>query len=142
MQPSNNYLIFFRFFSRVTSLHNGIYDKPSAPIANPIVAFKLVKRLKSEWMNVVHSNEAEENINGSLLTFTNIHIFRKALIHSFKTVTVASYAFHCSLACLSHSILPLSQPPFTVFVKPLGRATGEWKAAYPSWKTFMEQRRV
>ncbi|RXN03909.1 prolyl 4-hydroxylase subunit alpha-3 isoform X1 [Labeo rohita] len=52
-----------RFFSRVTSLHSGIYNEQSATIANPIVAFKLVKRLKSEWMNVVHSNEAEENIN-------------------------------------------------------------------------------
>uniref|UniRef100_A0A672RVT2 Prolyl 4-hydroxylase subunit alpha 3 n=1 Tax=Sinocyclocheilus grahami TaxID=75366 RepID=A0A672RVT2_SINGR len=52
-----------RFFSRVTSLHSGIYNEPSATIANPIVAFKLVKRLKSEWMNVVNSNEAEENIN-------------------------------------------------------------------------------
>uniref|UniRef100_A0A8C1VB95 Prolyl 4-hydroxylase subunit alpha-3 n=1 Tax=Cyprinus carpio TaxID=7962 RepID=A0A8C1VB95_CYPCA len=52
-----------RFFSRVTSLHSGIYNEPSATIANPIVAFKLVKRLKSEWMNVVHSNEAEENID-------------------------------------------------------------------------------
>ncbi|XP_016101313.1 prolyl 4-hydroxylase subunit alpha-3 isoform X1 [Sinocyclocheilus grahami] len=53
-----------RFFSRVTSLHSGIYNDPSATIANPIVAFKLVKRLKSEWMNVVHSNEAQENIDG------------------------------------------------------------------------------
>uniref|UniRef100_A0A671PN33 Prolyl 4-hydroxylase subunit alpha-3 n=1 Tax=Sinocyclocheilus anshuiensis TaxID=1608454 RepID=A0A671PN33_9TELE len=52
-----------RFFSRVTSLHSGIYNDPSATIANPIVAFKLVKRLKSEWMNVVHSNEAKENID-------------------------------------------------------------------------------
>ncbi|XP_073779527.1 prolyl 4-hydroxylase subunit alpha-3 isoform X5 [Danio rerio] len=51
-----------RFFSRVTSLHDGIYNEPSDPIANPIAAFKLVKRLKSEWLNVVHSTEAEENI--------------------------------------------------------------------------------
>ncbi|XP_043115248.1 prolyl 4-hydroxylase subunit alpha-3 isoform X3 [Puntigrus tetrazona] len=52
-----------RFFSRVTSLHGGIYNEPSATVANPIAAFKLVKRLKSEWMNVVHSSEAEENID-------------------------------------------------------------------------------
>nr|XP_021335653.1 prolyl 4-hydroxylase subunit alpha-3-like [Danio rerio] len=39
-----------------------MYNKPSDPIANPIAAFKLVKRLKSEWLNVVHSTEAEENI--------------------------------------------------------------------------------
>ncbi|XP_051718236.1 prolyl 4-hydroxylase subunit alpha-3 isoform X3 [Ctenopharyngodon idella] len=51
-----------RFFSRVKSLHSGVYNEPSATIANPIIAFKLVKRLKSEWLNVVHSNEAEENI--------------------------------------------------------------------------------
>ncbi|XP_056330341.1 prolyl 4-hydroxylase subunit alpha-3 isoform X2 [Danio aesculapii] len=51
-----------RFFSRVTSLHDGMYNEPSETIANPIAAFKLVKRLKSEWLNVVQSTEAEENI--------------------------------------------------------------------------------
>uniref|UniRef100_A0A9R1SRB6 Prolyl 4-hydroxylase subunit alpha-3 n=2 Tax=Cyprinus carpio TaxID=7962 RepID=A0A9R1SRB6_CYPCA len=48
---------------RLDDIKSGIYNEPSATIANPIVAFKLVKRLKSEWMNVVHSNEAEENID-------------------------------------------------------------------------------
>uniref|UniRef100_A0A672RW12 Prolyl 4-hydroxylase subunit alpha 3 n=1 Tax=Sinocyclocheilus grahami TaxID=75366 RepID=A0A672RW12_SINGR len=48
---------------RLDNIKSGIYNEPSATIANPIVAFKLVKRLKSEWMNVVNSNEAEENIN-------------------------------------------------------------------------------
>ncbi|XP_056118417.1 prolyl 4-hydroxylase subunit alpha-3 isoform X2 [Rhinichthys klamathensis goyatoka] len=51
-----------RFFSRVTSLHSGVYNEPSATIANPIVAFKLIKRLQSEWLNAVYTNEAEENI--------------------------------------------------------------------------------
>lgn len=51
-----------RFFSRVTALHGGIYNESSATIANPIVAFKLVKRLQSEWLNVVYSSEAEENL--------------------------------------------------------------------------------
>ncbi|XP_055052055.1 prolyl 4-hydroxylase subunit alpha-3 [Misgurnus anguillicaudatus] len=46
-----------RFLSRVMELHN----EPSV-ISNPLVAFKLLKRLQSEWTNVIHSNEAEENL--------------------------------------------------------------------------------
>ncbi|XP_051521947.1 prolyl 4-hydroxylase subunit alpha-3 [Myxocyprinus asiaticus] len=51
-----------RFFSRVTALHTGIYSGSSSTIANPVAAFKLVKRLQSEWFNVVYSNEAKENL--------------------------------------------------------------------------------
>ncbi|KAI7800455.1 prolyl 4-hydroxylase subunit alpha-3 [Triplophysa rosa] len=51
-----------RFFSRVTAQHGGICNESSATIANPLVAFKLVKRLQSEWLNVVYSSEAEENL--------------------------------------------------------------------------------
>ncbi|XP_051963027.1 prolyl 4-hydroxylase subunit alpha-3 [Xyrauchen texanus] len=51
-----------RFFSRVTALHTGIYSGPSSTIANPVAAFKVVKRLQSEWFNVVYSNEAKENL--------------------------------------------------------------------------------
>ncbi|KAG1951352.1 prolyl 4-hydroxylase subunit alpha-3 [Pimephales promelas] len=51
-----------RFFSRVTSLHSDVYYESSATIANPIVAFKLIKRLKSEWLNAAYTNEPEENI--------------------------------------------------------------------------------
>ncbi|KAI9547875.1 hypothetical protein NQZ68_012892 [Dissostichus eleginoides] len=32
----------------------------ATPLANPL-AFTLIKRLHSEWLNVVHSNEAQEN---------------------------------------------------------------------------------
>lgn len=62
----------FRFFSRVTALHGGIYNESSATIANPLVAFKLVKRLQSEWLNVVYSSEAEENLQGDFHTQTHL----------------------------------------------------------------------
>ncbi|KAI9547870.1 hypothetical protein NQZ68_012887 [Dissostichus eleginoides] len=38
-------------------------------MANPLVAFTLIKRLHSEWLNVVHSNEAQENTQGWLSAF-------------------------------------------------------------------------
>uniref|UniRef100_A0A3B5LBZ9 Prolyl 4-hydroxylase N-terminal domain-containing protein n=1 Tax=Xiphophorus couchianus TaxID=32473 RepID=A0A3B5LBZ9_9TELE len=37
-----------------------LYKGPTAATANPLVAFTLVKRLHSEWLNVVYSNEAQE----------------------------------------------------------------------------------
>ncbi|KAF3847528.1 hypothetical protein F7725_020556 [Dissostichus mawsoni] len=38
-------------------------------MANPLVAFTLIKQLHSEWLNVVHSNEAQENTQGWLSAF-------------------------------------------------------------------------
>lgn len=35
-------------------------------MVNPLVAFTLIKRLHSEWLNVVYSNEALENTQGWL----------------------------------------------------------------------------
>ncbi|XP_041665794.1 prolyl 4-hydroxylase subunit alpha-3 isoform X2 [Cheilinus undulatus] len=51
-----------RFYSRVSNLHTELYKGPSAAMANPLAAFTLIKRLHSEWLNVVYSNEALENI--------------------------------------------------------------------------------
>ncbi|KAL4647793.1 prolyl 4-hydroxylase subunit alpha-3-like [Arapaima gigas] len=51
-----------RFYSKVSSLHKKVYSNPTTATANPLVAFTLIKRLQSEWPNVVYSNEAEENI--------------------------------------------------------------------------------
>lgn len=38
-------------------------------MANPLVAFTLIKRLHSEWLNVVYSNEALENLQGCPTAF-------------------------------------------------------------------------
>lgn len=38
-------------------------------MANPLVSFTLIKRLHSEWLNVVYSNEALENLQGLFSTF-------------------------------------------------------------------------
>lgn len=38
-------------------------------MANPLVAFTLIKRLQSEWLNLVYSNEALENTQGLLTAF-------------------------------------------------------------------------
>ncbi|KAG7471277.1 hypothetical protein MATL_G00122620 [Megalops atlanticus] len=53
--------LFFRFYAKVSDLHNNVYSGLETAMANPLVAFTLIKRLQSEWMNVVYSNEAKEN---------------------------------------------------------------------------------
>ncbi|XP_051678300.1 prolyl 4-hydroxylase subunit alpha-3 isoform X2 [Oryctolagus cuniculus] len=47
-----------RFYEKVLSLH----EDSTTPVANPLLAFTLIKRLQSDWRNVVHSLEASENI--------------------------------------------------------------------------------
>ncbi|KAF3847527.1 hypothetical protein F7725_020555 [Dissostichus mawsoni] len=49
------------FYAKVSGLHTELYKGPATAMANPLVAFNLIKRLHSEWLNVVHSNEAQEN---------------------------------------------------------------------------------
>ncbi|KAF6724905.1 Prolyl 4-hydroxylase subunit alpha-3 [Oryzias melastigma] len=51
-----------RFYAKVSSLHTELYNSPAAAMANPLVSFTLIKRLHSEWLNVVYSNEALENL--------------------------------------------------------------------------------
>uniref|UniRef100_A0A667WF20 procollagen-proline 4-dioxygenase n=1 Tax=Myripristis murdjan TaxID=586833 RepID=A0A667WF20_9TELE len=51
-----------RFYAKVTDLHREVYNSPAPAMANPLVAFTLIKRLQSEWLNVVYSNEALENV--------------------------------------------------------------------------------
>ncbi|XP_034720055.1 prolyl 4-hydroxylase subunit alpha-3 isoform X2 [Etheostoma cragini] len=50
-----------RFYAKVSDLHTEVYKGPATAMANPLVAFTLIKRLHSEWLNVVYSNEALEN---------------------------------------------------------------------------------
>eukprot|EP00073_Rattus_norvegicus_P034015 XP_008757983.1 PREDICTED: prolyl 4-hydroxylase subunit alpha-3 isoform X1 [Rattus norvegicus] len=47
-----------RFYDKVLSLHEDL----KIPVVNPLLAFTLIKRLQSDWRNVVHSLEATENI--------------------------------------------------------------------------------
>ncbi|RVE65069.1 hypothetical protein OJAV_G00131780 [Oryzias javanicus] len=51
-----------RFYAKVSGLHAELYNSPAAAMANPLVSFTLIKRLHSEWRNVVYSNEALENL--------------------------------------------------------------------------------
>uniref|UniRef100_G1PJY7 Prolyl 4-hydroxylase subunit alpha-3 n=1 Tax=Myotis lucifugus TaxID=59463 RepID=G1PJY7_MYOLU len=46
-----------RFYHKVLSLH----EDSATPVSNPLLAFTLIKRLQSDWRNVVHSLEASEN---------------------------------------------------------------------------------
>ncbi|XP_028275241.1 prolyl 4-hydroxylase subunit alpha-3 [Parambassis ranga] len=50
-----------RFYTKVSELHTKLYKGPAAALANPLVAFTLIKRLHSEWLNLIYSNEALEN---------------------------------------------------------------------------------
>ncbi|CAF89269.1 unnamed protein product, partial [Tetraodon nigroviridis] len=49
------------FYAKVSDLHTELYNSPATALTNPLVAFTLIKRLQSEWLNVVNSNEALEN---------------------------------------------------------------------------------
>lgn len=56
-----------RFYAKVSQLHSAVYNRlTGAAAANPLVAFTLIKRLHSEWPNVVYSEEAQENTQGDL----------------------------------------------------------------------------
>ncbi|XP_053312613.1 prolyl 4-hydroxylase subunit alpha-3 [Spea bombifrons] len=49
-----------RFHEKVEGFHQGSQE----PITDPVLAFTLLKRLQSEWRNVVHSEETSENLKG------------------------------------------------------------------------------
>ncbi|NWI81614.1 P4HA3 hydroxylase, partial [Dryoscopus gambensis] len=46
-----------RFYEKVQALH----QDPEASVDNPLLAFSLIKRLHSDWPNVIYSNEATWN---------------------------------------------------------------------------------
>ncbi|NXW51364.1 P4HA3 hydroxylase, partial [Nyctiprogne leucopyga] len=48
-----------RFYEKVQALH----QDPKASVDNPLLAFSLIKRLHSDWPNVIYSDEATENTN-------------------------------------------------------------------------------
>ncbi|NWH27604.1 P4HA3 hydroxylase, partial [Grus americana] len=46
-----------RFYEKVQALH----QDPEASVDNPLLAFSLIKRLHSDWPNIIYSDEATEN---------------------------------------------------------------------------------
>ncbi|XP_020784324.1 prolyl 4-hydroxylase subunit alpha-3 isoform X2 [Boleophthalmus pectinirostris] len=51
-----------RFYAKVSHLHSDVYKGQATALANPLLAFTFIKRLYSEWPNVVYSDEALENL--------------------------------------------------------------------------------
>ncbi|XP_074535932.1 prolyl 4-hydroxylase subunit alpha-3 isoform X2 [Halichoeres trimaculatus] len=50
-----------RFYTKVSDLHTELNRGPATAMSNPLAAFTLIKRLHSEWLNVIYSDEAQEN---------------------------------------------------------------------------------
>nr|XP_056714804.1 prolyl 4-hydroxylase subunit alpha-3 [Euleptes europaea] len=46
-----------RFYQKIQALHQGV----GGTVVNPLSAYTLIKRLQSEWLNVVYSMEASQN---------------------------------------------------------------------------------
>ncbi|NXN82024.1 P4HA3 hydroxylase, partial [Bombycilla garrulus] len=46
-----------RFYEKVQALH----QDPKASVDNPLLAFSLIKRLHSDWANIIYSDEATRN---------------------------------------------------------------------------------
>lgn len=51
-----------RFYAKVSHLHSAVYQGQTSALANPLLAFTLIKRLYSEWPNVVYSDGSLENL--------------------------------------------------------------------------------
>ncbi|NXM54418.1 P4HA3 hydroxylase, partial [Illadopsis cleaveri] len=50
-----------RFYEKVQALH----QDPEASVDNPLLAFSLIKRLHSDWPNIIYSDEATRNTQGT-----------------------------------------------------------------------------
>lgn len=50
-----------RFYEKVLALH----QDPEASVDNPLLAFSLIKRLHSDWPNIIYSDEATGNTQGT-----------------------------------------------------------------------------
>ncbi|NWR77844.1 P4HA3 hydroxylase, partial [Centropus unirufus] len=57
-----------RFYEKVQALH----QDPEASVDNPLLAFGLIKRLHSDWPNVVYSDEAAENAQAFQASFKEV----------------------------------------------------------------------
>ncbi|KAK1786008.1 hypothetical protein P4O66_017563 [Electrophorus voltai] len=61
-----------RFYVKVSEFHDKIYSELAYSMANPLVAFSLIKRLQSEWLNVVYSSQAKENLEALRTNFESL----------------------------------------------------------------------
>ncbi|XP_009996290.1 PREDICTED: prolyl 4-hydroxylase subunit alpha-3 [Chaetura pelagica] len=57
-----------RFYEKVQALH----QDSKASVDNPLVAFSLIKRLHSDWPNVIYSDEATENTQALQAAFKEV----------------------------------------------------------------------
>ncbi|XP_058041768.1 prolyl 4-hydroxylase subunit alpha-3 isoform X2 [Ahaetulla prasina] len=57
-----------RFYQKIRVLHQG----SSGNMANPLMAFALIKRLQSDWRNVVYSMEGSENIQALKVSYHHL----------------------------------------------------------------------
>ncbi|EMP23926.1 Prolyl 4-hydroxylase subunit alpha-3 [Chelonia mydas] len=57
-----------KFYNKVQDLHQGA----GGSAANPLLAYTLIKRLQSDWLNVVHSLEASENTQALKNGYTQV----------------------------------------------------------------------
>ncbi|KFV12279.1 Prolyl 4-hydroxylase subunit alpha-3, partial [Tauraco erythrolophus] len=57
-----------RFYEKVQALH----QDPKASVDNPLLAFSLIKRLHSDWPNVIYSDEATENTQALHASFKEV----------------------------------------------------------------------
>lgn len=53
-------IVLARFYTKIQALHEASGNR----VDNPLLAYTLIKRLQSDWLNVVFSREANENIQG------------------------------------------------------------------------------
>lgn len=116
---TTNHFVCYRFYSKVSNLHHELYKVPASAMANPLVAFTLIKRLHSEWLNVVYSNEALENTQGWLFASLQKHL-----------LVINGEPF--SLAAITQT------PKFTFWpfaVQPSGQVTRRKRQIFQNWKT-------
>ncbi|XP_046718128.1 prolyl 4-hydroxylase subunit alpha-3 isoform X2 [Silurus meridionalis] len=70
-QETQRLEIIKRFYTKVSAFHHGTLNV-TASIDNPLAAFTLVKRLQDEWLNIIHSNKAEENLKALRSSYETI----------------------------------------------------------------------
>lgn len=116
---TTDHVVSHSFYAKVSNLHTELYKVPASAMANPLVAFTLIKRLHSEWLNVVYSDEALENTQGWVLSALQTHLLVITKQPLFSAV--------------------ITQPPQFTFwpsaVQPSGRVTRRKRQIFPNWKT-------
>ncbi|XP_076833244.1 prolyl 4-hydroxylase subunit alpha-3 isoform X2 [Brachyhypopomus gauderio] len=61
-----------RFYLKVSEFHDKIHNEQAGSVASPLVAFTLIKRLQSEWPNVVYNSKAKENLQALRASYESV----------------------------------------------------------------------